>query len=300
MARRYLRRTFRIPTAEEDCVVAALDEQGSRGMEVRSSEFSGDERVDVVAYFDGRPSPHRDLPDRPGSVRDGVSWVEETWIEDADWLAAYRERARPFEVGERFRIDPREPGESGTDDDRIELRIPARVAFGTGSHPSTRLILRWLERSPPAGRSVLDVGCGSGILALAARALGADPVVGLDRDVGSALVAGGNARLNAPSLGLPGRESRADIPGLLLFAGPVGALGPGRFDRILVNVLPRRIAGDLRAIADRAHPEGRVVLSGLVEGELAEVEERWEAEGWTPVERSREEEWVSLVLEAVA
>ncbi|MDX1632526.1 MAG: 50S ribosomal protein L11 methyltransferase [Thermoanaerobaculia bacterium] len=305
-ARRYLRRTFRVAVAEEDRLVSLLAEQGSRGMEIRTRETpAGEAEVEVVAYFDEQPLSHPGLPAEPGGVRNGIAWTEEHWIEDSDWLAAYRERARPFEVGERFRIDPRDPAEAvGVLGDRLELKIPAGAAFGTGSHASTRLALEWLERSPPEGRRVLDVGCGSGILSLAAVALGGERVVGFDRDVGSALVAGQNARLNSGLLsasaprGSAGEQTRDDGPAFLLFAGTVDALGPAAFDRILVNVLPRRIAGDLTWIARAAAPGGRIVLSGLVVADVAEVVESWRAEGWSPVAERREGDWVSLLLEA--
>ena len=131
------------------------------------------------------------------------------------------------------------------------LRLPARRAFGTGSHESTRLALEILERLAVRGRRVLDVGTGTGVLALAALRLGARRAVAHDLDPAAALLAALNARLNSLAP--------------LVFAGPVAAIARGAaFDLLLVNVIPEEIAADLPRLARLLAPRGRAVFSGIL------------------------------------
>ena len=167
-------------------------------------------------------------------------------------MAPYREGVRPFPVGARFLLDPREPQPLGRDaGGRIWLRLPARSAFGTGSHESTRLVLELLESVPLAGRAVLDVGTGTGILAFAALHLGARSATAFDNDVLAPLHAAINARLN-------GVEAR-------LLAGTLAALRPEPgFDVALVNVVPEQILPEIDDLCARLKPGAMVLFSGIL------------------------------------
>jgi ribosomal protein L11 methyltransferase len=150
-------------------------------------------------------------------------------------------------------VDPREPDVSSGEplSERILLRIPARSAFGTGSHESTRLAVELMERLSLEGSRVLDVGAGTGILAFVALVLGAAEVIGVDVDPAAALVAFENCRLNrlAPRL----------------VAGTVDCLRSNQeFDLALVNVLPERIRDFLGSIANLLPLNGEMVVSGLL------------------------------------
>ncbi|HVS65912.1 MAG TPA: 50S ribosomal protein L11 methyltransferase [Thermoanaerobaculia bacterium] len=211
-----------------------------------------------------------------------ISWEP---AEERDWLEEYRRSARPVRIG-RFELDPREPGAGmrppGGDDVR-RLLLPARNAFGTGSHETTRLMVEALQELELGGRSVLDVGSGTGVLCFVARELGAAPVIGVDLDPAAALLAVQNAKLN-----------RLRVPFL---AGGVRALSPAaRFDFVLVNVLPENLGGDEPEIALRLGAAGELVLSGVLAERATEITERWRALGLGPVVVRRRGEWTLLHL----
>jgi ribosomal protein L11 methyltransferase len=266
---RYLRRVFAVPEELRELVVASLWEAGTTGVE---------EGHDLVAWFGGA-APDVELPP-------GAHLRSEEWIEGEDWLAAYRATVRPLAVGERLWIDPREPGAEPVPAPagRLALSVPARTAFGTGSHASTRLALELLERLPLAGRSVLDVGTGSGILCLAALALGARSAIGFDLDLGAALLAGQHARLNAQA------HTR-------FWAGPSAALASwARFDLVVVNALPHEVRAETAALVERVREGGNLVVSGVPAGDGAAVLAAWERLGAAAVVERSEEDWVSWIF----
>jgi ribosomal protein L11 methyltransferase len=283
----YLKHTYRAPAPVEDDVVAALWAAGTLGVEAIAEDDGG---VRLEAYFPEGELGAIELPPR-------VVLVGEEVVGEEDWLAPFRERARPFSLGARFVVDPREPAPGAAADERTEggrwlLRLPARRAFGIGSHESTRLALELLEEvAAERGRGlrVVDLGTGTGILAFAALRLGARSAVAFDVDPVAAFHARDNARLN----GLDGR-------GFQLFAGRSDGLvrrpPRGEFDLALVNVIPEEVLGDLPAVVDLLAPEGELVLSGLLVERSGELLAQLVPLGLE--ERSRREagEWAALRL----
>ncbi|HEY7215792.1 MAG TPA: 50S ribosomal protein L11 methyltransferase, partial [Thermoanaerobaculia bacterium] len=200
-------------------MIANLWQAGTLGAQ---SSAALDGRLRLEAWFP--------LESPAAEVAAGVELAAEEIVPDADWFAAWREQARPFPVGRTFFVDPREPGEEPAvvPSDRELLRLPARAAFGTGSHESTALALELLEDTDLEGRRALDVGTGTGVLAFAALLRGARSVVGFDVDAAAPFHARDNSGLN----------------GLrpLLFAGGLAALRQRPlFDLALVNVVPEEI-----------------------------------------------------------
>ena len=212
--------SFVLPADQEEWFSLELWAQGATGVQVSEDETG---QMTMQAYFPD-PLPFELAVRQAQWATRGFQLSSEALIEEEDWLAAYRRTARPFDVGRRFLIDPREPGAAQAQTDRFVLRVPARRAFGTGSHESTQLILEWLESLDMAGTTVLDLGTGTGILAMAALRLGAVSVVGLDVDPQAVVLARENAVLNMTS-----------IP---LAAGGLGCLGEARFQLALVNIIP--------------------------------------------------------------
>jgi ribosomal protein L11 methyltransferase len=266
---RYLRRSYSVPDELREVLAASLWEAGTLGVE---------DGVELVGWFAG-PAPEVALPA-------GARLRREEWIEGGDWLAAYRAAAQPLAVGERLWIDPREPGSDPlpVPGDRLPLRVPARTAFGTGSHASTRLALRLLERQPLAGAWVLDVGTGSGILSLAARALGAGRAAGFDLDPAAALLAGQHARLNG-------------VRGASFWAGGVESLAAAaRFGVVVANALPHELLPVAGAVARAVAPGGRLIVSGALAEEAGPVLAAWRALGLEPVDDLGEEEWAAWTL----
>ena len=298
---------FELPSKWEDPLSGDLWSRGCTGIHAGSS--FGADLEDDASLIDPEGTIQLDvwLPEPlPEAARAfdldawrarGVHLVESDIIAEQDWLAAYRASVEPFDVGRRFRVDPRDSelsrGEPLRDDPgsegRILLRIPAQTAFGTGSHESTRLMIVLLESLALTGRRVLDVGTGSGILALVCRHLGAEKVVGFDLDPAAPLVARQNARLE------PGAEAGS---GCSFFAGTVAAIGAEAvFDLLLVNVLPERIVDDPPRLFDLLAPGGLLVSSGNLLERRDEILERFAGLGLRAIDEATEGEWVAFVLE---
>jgi ribosomal protein L11 methyltransferase len=258
----------------DDAVVGRLSLYEPLGFEISGK--------DLVAFF-------RDAADArlaaAALTRARVKHDLTTDLLEADPLEAWRAASRPFAVGRRLWIEPGDLDGGGgrPPDGRIRLRLPASRAFGTGSHASTRLALLALEEEDPEGATVLDVGTGSGILALAAAALGARRAVGLDLDAEAVFV----ARENAGRHEFGVRVS--------LYAGPLGAVG-GAFDLVVANMIAEEILPEAGAILAHASPRGRVVLSGVTRSREARVLGRMRRGRWKLAARRVEGEWVCLCL----
>lgn len=287
MASRYFSRTYRTEAAWEDLCTQRLVEVGTRGIEV---SVAGSDAVQLLAYFSTPPPPHQGLPERVGEQRGHVELLAEGWLEERDWQEEFRRHAVPIQIGDRFLVDPGELDRPPpVADGRIVLRLPTRTAFGTGSHETTQLTLEWLEQVEVENRTILDVGSGSGVLSLAAQRLGARCVIGFDLDLPSALMSGQYERLN--------REPSVPRGRIGLYAGTSGAICPkARFDLLMVNVLPHRIASELGWLAGRVRSGGLALVSGVLDAEENSVLAAWRALGLDPVGRRQRGEWVAWKL----
>lgn len=174
-------------------------------------------------------------------------------VEDTDWVRATQAQFPPTQIVEGLWIVPswHEPPEP----DAINVRLDPGVAFGTGTHPTTRLCLQWLAGELRGGESVLDYGCGSGILAIAARKLGAGTTLGTDIDP----QANEAARLNAI-------ENHAEVSFML-----PGELPDQRFDVVVANILSNPLKLLAPALLGRVAAGGALVLSGVLERQAEEV-----------------------------
>jgi len=193
-------------------------------------------------------------------------------VPDEDWVARSREQFGPIRVSATLWIVPtwRSPPEP----DAINLVLDPGLAFGTGSHPTTRLCLQWLERSIAGGETVLDYGCGSGILAIAALKLGARRAVGVDIDPDAVATARANARRN----GVAG-EFLEDCAPFTFTA-----------DVVIANILANPLKLLAPILASRCRHGGQIALSGILPDQIGEVESCYspwiaflppaEAEGW--------------------
>ena len=272
----HLRRTFFLPPALEDFFTADLWQEGTLGV---LSAQEPDGRLRLEAWFaEGAPAW------APGGwPEQGVALVREETIEEQDWLAAWRSQAQPIPVGRTFFLDPREPEEELPDipDGRRLLRLPARAAFGTGSHESTSLALELLESMDLSGRRVLDVGTGTGVLAFAALLGGASLAVGYDLDPAAPFHARDNSRLN---------HLRPH-----LFAGRLAALREvPLFDLALVNVVPEQILPEMPGLAARLREGGEAVLSGILRERGRQVLDRMRSLGFLEADRREAGDWVAF------
>jgi len=174
-------------------------------------------------------------------------------VADRDWVGASRDQFQPIRISSRLWIVP--SWHSPPDPTAINLLLDPGVAFGTGSHPTTRLCLQWLEREVRAGVSVVDYGCGSGILAIAAMKLGAAQADGVDIDERALLAARSNALHN-----------RVDVT----FHSAAGAIRrPAQV--VVANILARPLIVLAPLLAGVTAPGGRLALAGLLEEQAVEV-----------------------------
>ncbi len=233
---------------------------------------------------------HEDAVD-PLGVALGELGAEDLRVEPVaaeDWLAGYRLGVRPFSVGDGWWIDPHPDRPTAAPQGRLRLAVEPRMAFGSGSHESTRLVLLALEGLEVAGAGVLDIGAGSGILALAAEKLGASLVVALDIDPGTVWV----ARQIAGQQEEPSRVQ--------FVLGPVACIcGPG-FDLVLCNMIASHfvpLLGDLRRLIGAG---GLAVISGLLVSEREAVTETLAANGLQVRGDATLGEWASLTVARAA
>jgi ribosomal protein L11 methyltransferase len=273
-----------VGVAEE--VAAALMDDGASGVEVRDGEGvpmpgsrqPGAGRALVVAWFAGRDDAIRVAGERDGALEE---------LPDQDWGETWKEGLAPLSIGRVF-VRPSWIA-AATPPGMVEVTLDPGMAFGTGTHPTTSLCLAALSErliATPRAR-VLDVGTGSGLLAIAAHKLGAPVVVGNDNDPVAIRVALENAALNEVQVVF----DRRDVAGQ-----------PGPFDLILANILANTLCELAPAIAAQLAPGGVVLLSGILTPQEAEVREAYVAVGLRPLAGGdrREGEWSLLAMERPA
>ena len=209
-------------------------------------------------------------------------------VRDEDWENNWKAYYKPIEVGERLLIVPeweQAPQGSG----RQELRLDPGLIFGTGSHATTKLCLAAIERYIEQGCQVLDLGCGSGILAIAALILGAGGAVGVDIDPMAPRVVMENAALN----GVEG--SLSAIAGDVLGPDAPRILRGRRFKLVLANIVADVIIALSERVGEYMEPEGTFICSGIIDGRQDEVEAALVKAGFEIIERRRMEDWHAFV-----
>ncbi|MGI5878389.1 MAG: 50S ribosomal protein L11 methyltransferase [Christensenellales bacterium] len=202
---------------------------------------------------------------------------------DEDWAVDWRKHYRPFPVGERLFIMPgwvrdRAPG------GRAAVRIDPGMAFGTGTHETTFMCLELLESAVIPGASVADVGCGTGILGIAALALGAGEVLAVDRDPVCISAANANRLLN------PGAERLSVRQGNLL-EGVDAA-----FDVITANIIADVVVAFAPDAYRHLRPGGALIASGILREQADGVAEAFAAAGFVDVIRRERGEWTALLV----
>ncbi|MFC4726698.1 50S ribosomal protein L11 methyltransferase [Coralloluteibacterium thermophilus] len=202
-------------------------------------------------------------------------------VEDQDWERAWLDQFHPLSFGRRTHIVPwnQDLPEAARDADAAVVRLDPGLAFGSGTHPTTALCLEWLDGLDLAGREVLDFGCGSGILAVAALKLGAARADAIDNDPQAILATDDNA-------------ARNDVADRLRAWLPEDA--PQRdYPVVVANILASAL--DLLApqLAARTAPGGRIALSGILAGQEDELLARYAA-WFDALEVARREDWIRI------
>jgi len=195
-------------------------------------------------------------------------------VPDQDWVRLTQSQFEPVEITPSFWIVPtwHEPPAAA----RQVIRLDPGLAFGTGTHPTTRMCLRWIAQHPPAGQRVLDYGCGSGILAIGAAKFGAASVDAVDIDEAAVRSTEDNARANGVQLaaGLPDRAA-------------------GKYDTVLANILatPLKVLAPL--LCGHVAPGGHLVLAGILSRQADELKAAYAPYGQLQVS-DEEDGWILM------
>jgi ribosomal protein L11 methyltransferase len=298
--------TLRIGRGAEEMAVSLLFDLGATGA-ITLDETP--EALEIGAYFQSDLTPETIVSElKKGLDRvnllDSLYEAEFTRIQDEDWLRKWKEGFEATEVGERLLIAPswkidelREsssvlsPRVSGVPDQgaaarylggRILIQIDPGMAFGTGTHETTRLCLEAIERNWKGGK-FLDVGTGTGILAMAAALLvPGSEVVAIDVDPVAVEIARQNLAVN-------------HLSQVKLSEGPLGLYRSGDFALVVANLTASVIMDILDSLTESVASFGCLILSGILQGQAAEIELALSRKGFMNVQRTDAGEWACLV-----
>jgi len=241
----------------DDADAESADEQplyGEPGMPMaQATTMPGWRRTLLAALVDDTTDPHQMLVAAARTLGQAVPDIREVRrVADQDWVSLTQSQFEPIAIGERLAITPswHQPWEG-----RLSIVLDPGLAFGTGSHPTTRLCLQWLEQHLVPGARVIDYGCGSGILAIAASRLGAAEVIGIDIDPQALRATRDNAARNGVAVQV--LESNAPAPEAA--------------DVVVANILSSPLKLLAPVLTGLVKPGGWLVLSGVLERQIDEV-----------------------------
>lgn len=206
--------------------------------------------------------------------------VEVREVPDQDWTRAWMDRYQPMRFGQRLWVYPWNIEPEGLAADAVVLRLDPGLAFGSGTHPTTALCLEWLESQDLAARHVLDYGCGSGILAIAALKLGAARATGVDNDPQALLASHDNA-------------ARNEVAARLALCTPEALPAP-RCDVLVANILAAPLLQLAPRLLDALTPGAPFALSGILVGQAEEVRAHYAALGAVELDIVQREDWARL------
>ena len=193
------------------------------------------------------------LPEEQAAARLSSLVMQTKTIADEDWVRLTQSQFDPIEVSPRLWVVP--TWHTPPDANALVIRLDPGLAFGTGSHPTTLLCLRWLDANLPPGASVIDYGCGSGLLGIAAAKLGATSVLGVDIDSQALEATRANAAANAVTMHVQSAEAAA----------------PAQAQVVVANILTNPLKVLAPSLAALVEERGWLVLSGILESQADEV-----------------------------
>ena len=271
---------MRVTPEELELAQLRLWELGATGLEERDQTTlmrdPSDELVTLVASFANEVLAERALD----SVKRDFE-AELSYLPDADWAVEWRRGFGPQRIGRRLLLQPSWET-SRSVQGQVVVTLDPENAFGSGDHETTRLVLGALDQRIRGGERLLDVGCGSGILSIAALRLGAGFAIGVDIDEDAVKVASRNAELNAVDASFEASTM------------PLGQVD-GQFDMVLANI-EARVLHDMRdELSSRVAPEGLLVMSGILREEQGVI-----VEAYAPmrlIDSLQESPWCACVME---
>jgi ribosomal protein L11 methyltransferase len=235
---------------------------GEPGMEPKEAAW---EHSRVVALTDVDADQAAIVAEAAASIGIAAPAFSTRAVADEDWVRLTQSQFAPIHIGKNIWVVP--SWHEAPDPDALILELDPGLAFGTGSHPTTRLCMEWLEAHPAPGKSVLDYGCGSGILAMVAKKMGAGDVAGVDIDPQAIESARDNAVRNHCEIDyyLP--------DGFAQSAKPQHATG--QFDTVVANILSSPLKLMAPMLSGRVAPGGALILSGVLARQAEEVAEAY-------------------------
>jgi ribosomal protein L11 methyltransferase len=236
------------------------------------------EQSQVIALFDEQSLSAAEISLALTEAGFQVNAPSQRSVEEQDWVRLTQSQFEPIQVGQRLWVVP-SWHDAPKDPNAVCLAVDPGLAFGTGSHPTTKLCMQWLEEhSGLASKSLLDYGCGSGILAIAAKRLGCGDALGVDIDPQAVMSAKDNAERN---------EVTVD------FRLPEEDSAKSRHDVVVANILANPLQVLAPALCQRIAPNGHIVLSGILERQAQEVIDTYQP--WIKLHVWREcDGWVCL------
>ena len=269
----------------EDDAAGGYDENPLYGEPGLSPDVQAWDRSSVTALFNpdiDASASAEFIPRLLVSLKEAgfnLSTPQEKIVEEQDWVRLTQSQFAPIQIGKRIWVVP-SWHEAPSDPNAICLAVDPGLAFGTGSHPTTHLCLLWLEEhSELKNQSLLDYGCGSGILAIAAAKLGCKPVIGTDIDPQAMVAARSNAEIN-----------HTEIRFVLPNENAPELAAETKYDIVMANILANPLQVLAPALVNKMRLGGQIVLSGVLARQAEEVIEtysQWltlsvwkESEGW--------------------
>lgn len=236
------------------------------------------QQTQVTALFEGDREPLK-LRNALASVLDPELVGRLRWerIEDRIWERVWLDHFKPMSFGQRLWVCP--AGNSIDQQNAAVIKLDPGLAFGTGTHPTTALCLEWLDAQDLAGKRIIDYGCGSGILAIAALKLGASSAIALDHDPQALIASRDNAEKNS-------------VSDRLLTCLP-DELPNGTFDLLVANILAAPLIQLAPDFARLIRPDGRFALSGILAEQQSEVALAYQAFATLEAPK-RQQEWLLL------
>jgi ribosomal protein L11 methyltransferase len=270
-----------IPQEKMESISAYLFAQGCEGINLTNEN--------VLIYFSQfRWSNERKLA-LIDYIREFVSSFSARDIQvvrfaDQDWNKKWKEYFKPLRISQRIVVRPPWETHQGKKDE-IAITINPKMAFGTGHHESTQLMIEGVEQWVKEGMDVLDVGTGSGILAIIAEKLGATSVMAFDNDPVALKNAFENAQLNGSS------------DKIRFFLANPEMLRPSEYDLILANINRNVLIKYADLFSDLLKSEGKLILSGLLLSDEANILEEYIRAGYVMIQKKAKKSWLMLVLE---
>ena len=281
----YLEISITANDTQRELLMPTMIELGAQGFMETDSE--------LVCYFDKtRWSPHQmenlqhDLTELL-RITSSNARVKIQTIQEENWNAQWERTIQPMEIGQKLVVKP-SWGTYQKTDRKIIIQIDPKMSFGTGYHETTRLMLRLLEKYVREGSSVLDVGTGTGILAIAAVKLGARNAVGTDNEHWAIE----NARENV--------KANAVTQKIRITSKPINQLTENYFDLITANITLNTIVELLPAMTERLKLGGILLLSGLLLLDEKSMVDHLEKNDYRLIDRMQEGQWVAVGARAQA